>query len=242
MFGKNDKPLREVEVDLRQKQATHELNEVGQIVGADGRKASSGGSGFSDTMNFNKRIAALEMGESAKSLVLSEVNRKITALHGFQKSVLMFCKDLDTRLDIMLELLIVKGVCTKEDFESIHDDKRGIRLKSEDEKIVKDDIVWVDYVATIKDHPIPLSENEIPVRVGLGAVAFEETLIGKKPYTAGVSFTKKFEDKNYPDFFGKTVNFRINIGKVKTHKPEQPTETKNGSPRTEAGASNQVNS
>ena len=215
MFGKNDKPLRQVEVDLRQKTATHELNDSGKIVDAGGRPTGS----FSSDMKLASRLSALERGESARSLLMGEVNRKITALHGFQKSILMFCKDLDTRLGVLTDLLSSKGVVPVGEFEDAHDAKRGIRLKGEDEKIAKDDIVWVDYIATIKGEPKPLSENEIPIRVGLGAIAFESALIGKKPYTAGVSFTKKFEDKNYPDYFGKTVNFRINVGKVKTHTP-----------------------
>jgi hypothetical protein len=135
--------------------------------------------------------------------------------------ILNLLGDIETRLEAFKVLLINKRIIKEKEYDSMLDDIRGLRVKTVEEPIEKEDIAWVDYECLEKE-VVVFSEKNFPVRVGSGAIIIEEDLMGKK---SGESISI---DKNYPANYspnpqlaGKSVTFRIVIGKVKTRKGEQ---------------------
>ena len=122
------------------------------------------------------------------------------------KGELLFFKDINIKLDSIIDVM---GDEFKERFEKSCDEKRGLKLSSDPIEI--GDVAWI--VCTIEHNGEKIEQEEIPVRVGSGALVLEPRLVGKK---AGESF--EFEttfDKG--DLAGQTAKYMVTVNKVKTN-------------------------
>lgn len=143
--------------------------------------------------------------------IASQAMDRVMGQHRLLNSTIVLLKNYDARLQTIQELLVDNKIIDGAQFEMNTDAKLGLRLLGADETIKVGDVAWVEYEASI-DGKVE-AKDVIPVRVGSGAVVFEPALIGKQPNTAGHSHDATYKEG---ELAGKTMNFKISIGKVKT--------------------------
>lgn len=135
-----------------------------------------------------------------------EIAEKVTSQHKLMQSTITLCKNFDTRIDILKDVIISKGLSTDDALEGIMDEKTGFRRRGPDEEIQNGDVVWVSYEATQEGEDAKIVEEGFPVRVGSNAIMFEAVLLGKK----------EGETTSYSgEYDGKQVSFSIKVIKVK---------------------------
>lgn len=145
-----------------------------------------------------------------------EMNEKIC------RSLVGYTREMNLQIEAVASLLEEKGVLKSEEFAERFDTLRGLRKKTELEPIEKGDTVWVSYASEVPGSGEKVGEDSFPIRVGAGAVFWEESLLGKK---LGESYSTTFtlpENYSYKDAAGKAMTFDIKILKVKTKINKEP--------------------
>lgn len=132
-----------------------------------------------------------------------------------QKSILTLLRNFDSKLETMKHFMIRAGHFTEQEYCDVIDEKLGLRVRDADEVIVPGDIVYAKYHATVKETGESYSDPELPVRVGTGAVIFEEALIGKYAGAKGIEYEATFKEDE-GEMGGKHVSFVIDVLRVKT--------------------------
>lgn len=135
-----------------------------------------------------------------------EIAEKVTSQHRLMQSTITLCKNFDTRIDILKDVIVSKGLSTDVALEDLMDTKTGFRRRGADEEIQNGDVVWVSYEATQEGETEKIVEEGFPVRVGSNAIMFEPALMGKREGDE-VAYSGEYE--------GKQVSFSIKVLKVK---------------------------
>jgi hypothetical protein len=147
---------------------------------------------------------------------IDDLQERVSRQHQLMQSTLVLLKNMDARIDATKELNLTKGTFAEREFQILVDHKLGLREKDESEDIVIGDVVWVAYRATMEGTEKVFEEDSLPLRVGSNAAVFETALIGRRTGTKGIIFTASFAKKKGEEFSGKSVEFTIDILKVKT--------------------------
>jgi len=133
-------------------------------------------------------------------------------------SMMVVIKDYDSQVQVLKSMLFSQSILDKVEYETSVDMRRGLRIKSETELVEHGDVAWVDYHAETDNNEtkkveVVGFENGMPIRVGSGAVAFEEALVGKKLGDT-VQHIEKIKEEG--PLKGKEVRFNIIIRRIKT--------------------------
>lgn len=150
-------------------------------------------------MELKNNVVALQK-------AFGEIAEKVTSQHRLMQSTITLCKNFDTRIDILKDIIVTKGLSTEDALEDLMDYKTGFRRRTGEEEIQNGDVVWVSYEALQEGETGKVIEEGFPVRVGSNAIMFEPALLGKK----------EGEETTYSgEWEGKKVTFTIKILKAK---------------------------
>jgi len=142
---------------------------------------------------------------------LNIVSEKLDSQHRIINGTMLVFQDADVQMQTIKDFLIERGVMTEAEYNERVDIRRGLRIMGPEDKIKNGDIAWVSYIAKIDGEII--ASDDLPVRVGSGAINFEHDLLGKSVgEVVDVSHTVTEEGP----INGKSVNFIITINKAKT--------------------------
>jgi hypothetical protein len=144
----------------------------------------------------------------AMELMFAHQQEKIFAQAKLLRSLVVYARDIDGKIDALLKTLTAQGAISKEAFEAAWDAEQGLVLKTSE--IEAGDIAWVTARAG------EIVEANIPVRIGAGAYIFESALIGKTAGWTGQHEVDVPADAPATDLAGKKVVFELEIHKVKT--------------------------
>ena len=155
----------------------------------------------------------------ATALTVEDLNRKVDVQHREIMQIFSFLGDIETRLEAMRALAIRGGIFTEADYDRTWDEIKGLRVKGPDELMAKGDFATLNYrVTDDTDGKELAADKNFPVRLGLGALMFEDQMLGQ-PVGAWADHTFKH---TYPDAYdpnpalsGKTVTFWVSVARVK---------------------------
>jgi len=162
------------------------------------------------------RLFEIEKRLSMAVLEKEEMKRKVDFQHKEIIQIMCFLGDIETRLEALRFLGTSKGTYGQDEYESVWDKIKGLRVKEGHEVIAKGDFVRVSYVATVDDKVVH-KETSFPLRVGAGVLTIEEEIEGLAVNTKAHSFVTTYPE-NFADksLAGKAVTFLVDIDKVKT--------------------------
>jgi hypothetical protein len=155
---------------------------------------------------------------------------KHVAQYKMIRSLIGYMRDVDTKIDAIRGVLEsevpldLDGAEFGTKVDNKWDELRGLRMKTDQEPITKGDVVWVTYKAEVVDGEkkgSTFEEEDFPVRVGSGSVAFEDMLENKFLNTQ-FKETKSFpKNEKYAgwEWAGNKIEFNIKVNKVKTSLP-----------------------
>lgn len=161
--------------------------------------------GFAKEGGMSKELKEL-------AIKVEQIRQKVVAQHRLGQSTLLLLKNYDARIVTLTHLCAEAGIFTLEKFEEEADKKLGLRLRAIGEEVQAGDTIWVKYTAINEGDP-EVAVDEIPVRLGSGAIIFEPALIGKVVGQEGIKYEAALAQG--PNA-GKKVSFDITIVKAKT--------------------------
>ncbi len=161
------------------------------------------------------------MSKTQDTLVL--LKKRVRDLEGTVKtadtlarSVVTYAKEVNLQIDAVVKLLTEKKIFTEDEHEKAFDLIRGLRRKGGLEQIEQGDTVWVGYKTKDPSTGQEIKEESLPVRVGAGAIFWEESLLGKRPGERYSTTVKLPENYSFKNAAGKTMTFDIHVIKAKT--------------------------
>jgi FKBP-type peptidyl-prolyl cis-trans isomerase 2 len=173
-----------------------------------------------------KEATLIQMMKDNKALAgeVTALTGKVDAQERLIRGSMLVMQDYDHQLNAMKDLLFEGKTIDETTYNVQADKRRGLRLIDKGEKIAAGDIAWVRYTATavIEGAVQTIAEdNELPVRVGSGAVNFEQALVNK---TIGdeVQSTTTVQDEG--PLKGQDITFNITVLKAKTKIKEETTD------------------
>ena len=110
------------------------------------------------------------------------------------KSFITVMNQFDTKVQSLLDVLVSKDLLTEREFEDEFDNQSGWRRREAGELIVDGDVCWVDYKVTMEGSPDTQMVENVPVKVGAGALSFEKDIVGK---TVGSKFPHSLEQEGH---------------------------------------------
>lgn len=133
------------------------------------------------------------------------------------KQILTFLGDVETKFETIKTILIRNDIIeTEEDFDTIWDEIKGLRVRNPSETIQKGDFVRVDFEIRKKaTGELVGKERRFPLRLGSGQLVIEDKIIGKTVKDRMHSFEYTYgKDSEYMP--NETVLFNVWVNKVKT--------------------------
>lgn len=149
--------------------------------------------------------------------------KKIAGQHRLAQSSLVLLKNIDARIEAIKDLSVEAGLYTEDQYQDKVDEKLGLRKKADNETIELADVVWVSYTAEVEGVSEKQKEENLPVRVGSGAVMFESALLGKKCNDKGIVFDGVWKENNPSEPLKPIehkVKFTIDIQRVKARRKD----------------------
>ncbi len=169
-------------------------------------------------------VKDLERRLSTQQVEIVELKKKMDFEHQQTLQVFGFLGDIETRLEAFRALLTIpkrwlskKPVFENEEYDSMWDRIKGIRVRGSTEFIQKGDFCKISYKA-VENGVVLADEKDFPCRVGAGALFIEDEIVGKSVGLKDHEFVKTY-GKTYdpnPNLAGKTVTFVVTVDKVKT--------------------------
>ena len=146
---------------------------------------------------------------------------KLKEMMELTKSLIGFQEEIEYKVDALFDLVKEKVGITDDEFEAKWDEKKGMILRKDSDKIEVGDIAWINYTSEIVGETGKEYEgkeaNKMPVRIGSGAFYAEDAMLGLScGKGSSINFTQEFEETYHnKTVAGKSVIFSIEIDKVK---------------------------
>lgn len=160
-------------------------------------------------MDIDKKFGELEAKYRIKH---DDLKTQLNQIHGMVKNLIMFCQDMGMKTSAIISELTEKGITTESEILKKWDEAKGYTLT--EEPISEKDLVWIDMKATIGTEAF--EEKDLPVQIGLNYFPFENSLLGARAGETVTTTLKWENERNFPQWNGKDVNFTLDILRVKT--------------------------
>jgi len=147
---------------------------------------------------------------------LDQLSGTVNNSMNMNKQIISFLGDIETKLEAYKTILIRKDIMTEDDFDTVWDEIKGVRVRADHELIESGDFARIDFEIRAKNGGELLDkEKGFPIRLGSNTLVVEDKIIGTKVKERLRSFEHTYP-KDAPSNAGETVLFNVWVHKVKT--------------------------